>query len=86
MKTEDIYRDVVNQCIVGTGKADEEWNKRFRQRLDACGLALSSMPPGYFQRNFPDGYPDGTPYRAPAPYEGPDGWSEEAVIVWVDDH
>ncbi len=64
-------------CSVA-GMADPEWNLRFRQFLQAVGLALTSVQP---ERNV-NLYPGEQAYTAPKSYGALDDWPAETWIVW----
>lgn len=74
------YREALNRALEQTGEQSPGWNVAFRKALDSRGLCLLN------RHDFPEetgwAYPEGLPYMAPSPMPGPEGWSQDHVIVW----
>lgn len=70
------YHIAVNACCAAAG-VGPEWNRKFRDALDAHGLEL--VP----QMVLGERYPDGGCYQAPNPYtEHPGAWPTPMFIAY----
>lgn len=77
-QTPEAYLDFFE---ASNGANGVEWNQRFIAALSQHGLMLIDCPDE--KLSYDARYPDGQPYQAPFPSEGPIRWEERSLIVWI---